>query len=345
MSVYKYLGLELKDSGIVSQAVKIRHARGVREKLASRRILKYILPTPLRAMLACSFYSSKATYALPLIAPMAKVAMDEWDKLQRVKTKLTFNLSEKTSTERLAKATMEPSPTMLLRERLLRLQAKLLRFQVQLHPSALAFLQQTRDLGQGKAEAMAARKYRVDAKNVAVYQTMISKGLLRNLLRARAATLCNSRHFPRGPVQCPEDDQMLSIHHVIGNCALLSQWRTEAARLLRCSEDRILQTLGSRDILRRESRTLPEHLLKLEAICQPLGAIQKAASEGQRAWVVPPIQLPERAPRVHPQKRYNEPADAPGWVDPRAGAGTEHVPFGPRPLPRQAQLPWARRRE
>ena len=121
MPVYKYLGLEIKDSGIVSQAVQIRHKRAVKEKVATRRVLKHLLPLPLRAMISHSFYCSKASYALPLIATMSREAMEEWEKLTRVTMKQTYALNEKTQTSQVYKATMEPSPQMLLREKLLRI--------------------------------------------------------------------------------------------------------------------------------------------------------------------------------------------------------------------------------
>ena len=156
--VYKYLGLEIKDSGIVTPAVQARHSRAVREKAASKRVLKYILPTALRAIVSNSFYCSKATYALPLIAPMSTAAREEWDKLLRITMKQTYAISEKANSLKIYKATMEPLPEMKLRERLLRLEGKLARFQTPLHPSATEFLQKTQNLGRGNAKQMLAKK-------------------------------------------------------------------------------------------------------------------------------------------------------------------------------------------
>ena len=75
-----------------------------------------------------SFYCSKASYALPLIATMSKTAREEWERLLRITMKQTYAISEKASSLKIYKATMEPSPEMKLRERLLRLEAKLRRF-------------------------------------------------------------------------------------------------------------------------------------------------------------------------------------------------------------------------
>ena len=94
-------------------------------------------------MIAHSFYCSKASYALPLIAPMSRNAMDEWEKLMRITVKQTYALCEKTQNDKLYKATMEPSPQMVLRERLLKVQGKLARFQTELHPAAKKFLAET----------------------------------------------------------------------------------------------------------------------------------------------------------------------------------------------------------
>ena len=79
----------------------MRHNRAVKEKEAAKRVLKHIHIKPLRAMVTNSFYFSKATYALPLIATMSKLAMEEWNKLQRVTLKHTYALNEKTGNERL----------------------------------------------------------------------------------------------------------------------------------------------------------------------------------------------------------------------------------------------------
>jgi len=53
--------------------------------------------------------------------------------------KQTFALSEKASNNKIYKAAMEPSFKKKLRERLLCLQGKLVRFKTQLHPSAEEF--------------------------------------------------------------------------------------------------------------------------------------------------------------------------------------------------------------
>ena len=88
---------------------------------------------------------------------MSKTAREEWEKLQRITMKQTYAISEKASTMKIYKATMEPSPEMKLRERLLRLEGKLMKFQVSLHPSATEFLQETRNLGRGSAKQMLAK--------------------------------------------------------------------------------------------------------------------------------------------------------------------------------------------
>ena len=224
--IYKYLGLELKDSGIVAQAVRTRQTRAVKEKKAANRVLKFVRPTPLRSMLATSFYSSKASYALPLIAPMATSAMEEWQKLWRIKTKMTFGLCEKASSSKLTLATLAPGPNLVLRERLLRVQRKLARFSTGLHQAAQKFLEDTEALGSGSAQQMVARAANVEPKAIGIYHAMINKGLVKNLVRLRAGTLCNSRNFPQGPVYCPVDQEVLTLAHVTGSsCRLTEQWR------------------------------------------------------------------------------------------------------------------------
>ena len=160
---------------------------------------------------------------------------------------------------------MEPSPKMQLRDRLLRLQDKLLRFKSELHPSALKFIDETTDLGTGPAENMLLRKYNLEGKKVETYKKLVGQGTLKNLLRMRANTLCNSRHFKQGVKHCPVDNQVLSVFHVTGHCAITRAWRTQAARMLQCEEKDILKTLGTRELLMKGE---PEdHLRQLEAIC------------------------------------------------------------------------------
>ena len=95
---------------------------------------------------------------------------------------------------------------MVLRERLLKVQSKLARFQTELHPAAKRFLAETQNLGFGKAEEMVAKKFDIEPSHIKVYQDMIGKGLLKSLMRTRAYTMCNSRHFKRGVVYCPADN-------------------------------------------------------------------------------------------------------------------------------------------
>ena len=168
-----------------------------------------------------------------------------------------------------------------------------------------------------------------------MYQAMVSKGLLKNLMRVRANTLCNSRHFPRGVTHCPVDGQVLSIHHAISHCAITTNWRRDTARLLQCEEQKILQTLENREVLKKNN--ICEHLSQLEAICKPLGSIQKQASKGDLEWRCPPIEAPQQPPRIQHKRRDREEEIAP-IADHRAGASTGFVQFGPRPIPRQAQL-------
>ena len=192
-------------------------------------------------MLASSFYSSKATYALPLIAPMATSAMEEWKKLWRIRTKMTYGLCEKAASNKLQLATMEPGPNLVLRERLLRLNRKLARFQMQLHPAAQQFLADTDALGTGTALQMMARAAGVEPKTIGMYHAMINKGLVKNLIRLRAGTLCNSRNFPQGPVRCPADQEVLTLQHATGSgCRLTEQWREHVMRILGCQRRDII---------------------------------------------------------------------------------------------------------
>ena len=160
---------------------------------------------------------------------------------------------------------------------------------------------------------------------------MISKGLLKNLMRVRANTLCNSRHFPRGVTYCPVDNEVLSIHHATNHCALTANWRREAAKLLHCEEQKILSTLESREVLRKND--IYKHLGQLEAVCKPLGSLQKQASKGEPEWRCPPIEDPQLPPRICHKGRAREEEMAP-VADHRPGANTGYVDFGPRPIPR-----------
>ena len=191
---------------------------------------------------------------------------------------------------------------------------------------------------------MVAKKYDIEPSHIRTYQEMIGKGLLRNLMRVRARTLCNSRQFKQGVAYCPIDNQVLSIYHITGHCPITNDWRAQAARMLRCEEKDILKQIGSREVLKRGNPYT--RLGILEAICKPLAAIQEAAKKGDRNWICPPIGLPQLPPRnPHRKRKIDERGDIHIAVDTRPGANTGHVPFGPRPLPRQAQLAWARQRE
>ena len=137
---------------------------------------------------------------------------------------------------------------------------------------------------------MVAKKFDIEPSHIKVYQDMIGKGLLKSLMRTRAYTMCNSRHFKRGVVYCPADNQVLSIHHVTGRCPLTAEWRAKAALMLRCEEKDLLKSIGAREVLKRGNPYT--RLGILEAICRPLAAIQEAAKKGDKAWVCPPIGLP-----------------------------------------------------
>ena len=143
---------------------------------------------------------------------------------------------------------------------------------------------------------MLAKKHHINLKHIEVYQTMVSKGLLKNLMRVRANTLCNSRHFPRGTTYCPVDNQVLSIYHVTGHCTLTTSWRRDAARIMQCEEQKILQTLESREVLLNND--IYRHLGQLEAICKPLGSLQKQAMKGEEEWKCPSIEDPPEPPRI-----------------------------------------------
>ena len=53
---------------------------------------------------------------------------------------------------------------------------------------------------------MVAKKFDIEPSHIKIYQEMIGKGLLKSLMRTRAYTMCNSRHFKRGVVYCPADN-------------------------------------------------------------------------------------------------------------------------------------------
>ena len=144
---------------------------------------------------------------------------------------------------------------------------------------------------------MMARNHDLNPSDIKLYQKMIGSGQLKNLIRTRALTLCNSRHFKQGVVYCPRDNQVLSIYHVTGHCSLTANWREDAARVLQCDVKDILKSLGDREHLRNED--LGAHLKQLEEICKPLGAIQEAAKKGLQEWHCPPITVLERLPRIH----------------------------------------------
>ena len=144
---------------------------------------------------------------------------------------------------------------------------------------------------------MMARAAGVEPKVVDMYHTMIDRGLVKNLIRLRAGTLCNSRNFQQGPTRCPVDQEVLTLQHVTGSgCRLTEQWRERVMHILGCQRRDILKELSDPKAL-RASKPL-DVLMGLDAICKPLAAIQDQATRGLQRWVCPPIPEPEPPPRL-----------------------------------------------
>ena len=105
---------------------------------------------------------------------------------------------------------------------------------------------------------------------------MINRGLVKNLVRLRTGTLCNSRNFPQGPVRCPADQEVLTMYHVTGSrCRITRHWREHVMRILGCQRQDIINELSDPKALRAAKPA--EVLMGLDALCKPLADLQDQA--------------------------------------------------------------------
>ena len=133
-----------------------------------------------------------------------------------------------------------------------------------------------------------------------LYQTMVhDEEPCTDEIGPRPCTTLDTCH--KGAVNYSADNQTPSTQIVTRVYALTAGWRRNVVRLLECGEEDILKKLGGRSLLCHQN--LRTHMGLIEAVCQPLGYIQKVASRRIRESVCPPTQPPDIPLRVRRQPR------------------------------------------